>query len=159
MLAQPSDVETSLVRGLTPDESTHVGSLITRAESLIEEEVTDFTEKTTAGGESYDASFVKKVIHIVADAVARVLRNPGAFRQETEGNYSYTLDAQAASGLLSISAAEWERLGVKTDEFGTHSTIVDGYAAKRYGNYYIPAELRFQYGWPAPDNDNAEVIL
>lgn len=157
MLAQPSDVETSLVRTLTPSESEHVAALLVRAEALIDEKVSDFEIKT-GDGEGRDESFIKKVKHITADAVARVFRNPEAFRQETEGNYSYTLDREAASGLLTISDGEWERLGLEIASWGTQSTIVDGYAAKRYGQYIRP-DLRFQYGWPAPDNDNAEVII
>lgn len=156
-LAQRSDVETSLVRTLTPDEVTHVDGLLGRAEELIAEAVPDFTLKIQEG-EGYDAGFIKKVIHVAADAVARVFRNPGAFRQETEGNYSYTLDREAASGLLTITEAELERLGVLVGEFGTHSTITDGYARKRYSSY-IRRDLQFQYGWPAPDDDNAEVII
>lgn len=142
--ATASDVRTSLVRDLTPDEELHVVALLDRAERLIEEEVTDFTEKT-GDGEGRDESFIKKVIHVTADAVARVFRNPGAYRQETEGNYSYTLDRHAASGLLTIEPPEWERLGVAIGEFGTTSPITDGYAKTRYSN--ARPDLFFQYGW------------
>lgn len=157
-LAQRSDVETSLVRTLTPDEETHVDGLLGRAEELIAEAIPEFTAKIQVDSETHDPGFIRKVIHVAADAVARVFRNPGAFRQETEGNYSYTLDREAASGLLTITDAELERLGVQANEFGTHSTITDGYARKRYSSY-LRSDLRFQYGWPAPDDDNAEVII
>ena len=155
-LAQPADVSTSLVRDLTPSEIEHVDALLTRAEALIEERVTDFSSKV--GGDGRDESFITKVIHVTADAVARVFRNPGAYRQETEGNYSYTLDREAASGLLSISDGEWVRLGVQDSDFGSISTIKDGYAAARYSRAVRP-DLKFQWGWPGDEPGMAEVIF
>lgn len=155
-LATASDVAVSLVRALTPSEDEHVTALLTRAENLIEEEFPDFSQRTEAGEDGYDPGFIKKVIHITADAVARVFRNPGAYRQETEGNYSYTLDREAASGLLTIEEREWQRLGIEQAEFGTTSVITDGYAAKRFGA--LRPDLAFQYGWPAP-SDSAERII
>jgi hypothetical protein len=37
---------------------------------------------------------------VIAEAVLRVLRNPDGYTNETEGNYSYGLNKQVASGYL-----------------------------------------------------------
>lgn len=162
MLAAPSDVETSLVRTLTPSEADHVGKLLERAEGLIREKIPDFLART-GDGEERDETFIAKVIHVTSDAVARVFRNPGAFRQETEGNYSYTLDREAASGLLSIEDWEWERLGLEIAAYGTQSTITDAYARRKYTGfpYYLESrpDLIFQWGWPGDKPGDAEVII
>lgn len=156
-LAEPEDVAVSLVRSLTPSEQEYAPKLIARAQSLIEERVPELPQLTEVSGEAYDPSFVGRAKHIIADAVARVFRNPEAFRQETEGNYSYTLDREAASGLLSISDSEWERLGVAIgDEYGTMSVGQDAYAKSRYG--YARPDLVFQYGWPGDKPGMSERI-
>lgn len=128
---------------------------------MIGDEIPDFYDRISYGVDR-DEGFIRKVIHITADAVARVFRNPGAFRQETEGNYSYTLDKDLASGLLSIEPDEWKRLGVDLsgEEFGTHSTVYDGYAQNRLRSLReTRPDLVFQYGWPGDLPGNAEVIL
>ena len=156
-LATPKDVETSLVRSLTPSEEPHVEALLERAESLIRERVSDFAD-LVSDTEARDTGFIGKVVHITADAVARVLRNPEAFRQETEGNYSYTLDREAASGLLSISDEEWARLGISSrSEYGTLSVGFDGYAKSRFGN--ARPDLVFQFGWPGDKPGMSERII
>ena len=156
-LAQPEDVAVSLVRSLTPSEQEYAPKLIERAQSLIEERVPSLSQLTEVGGENYDPSFVARAKHIIADSVARVFRNPEAYRQETEGNYSYTLDREAASGLLSISDSEWERLGVVVgDEYGTMSVGYDAYAKSRYGS--DRPDLVFQYGWPGDKPGMSERI-
>lgn len=42
----------------------------------------------------------------LTNAVLRVLRAPGAFRSESAGEYSYTLNTSVASGLLAFTADE-----------------------------------------------------
>lgn len=42
----------------------------------------------------------------LTNAILRVLRAPGAFRSESAGEYSYTLNSSVASGLLSFTAEE-----------------------------------------------------
>lgn len=156
-LAKLTDVETSLVRRLTPSEAEHAEALLLRAESLISAEVPDFAERTDPASEGYDSTFLQKVVHITSDAAARVFRNPEAFVQETEGNYSYTINREAASGLLNILDSEWVRLGVVSEDFGTLSVGYDGYARKRMS--YARPDLVFQYGWPGDKPGMSERII
>lgn len=70
------------------------------------------------------------VAYALVSAVLRVLRNPGAYRSETAGEYSYTLNNTVASGLLSFTAEELAdvtpvtaatRGGVRSVRLGTTS--------------------------------------
>ena len=82
--------------------------------------------------------------------VASVLRAPdnGIMRQEAEGNYSYSLNLQVASGLLDVLGKEWEALGLGS--WGSLTPESDGYARERWGGE-VPYPWRFQYAWPARD--------
>jgi hypothetical protein len=144
-LATQTDVETSLMRVLTDSESQYVVQLLARAEALLSARVQDLTTNT---------AFHDLAVAVEADAVARVFRNPAGYKQETEGNYGYSLNFEVASGLLSILDAEWERFGI--GGVGSIAPKMDGYAAARYS---IRPDLAFQYGWPAPEDDTSEVIV
>ena len=55
------------------------------------------------------------VIQIEADAVLRLVRNPDGYLSETDGEYTYMLRQDLASGKLEILPEEWEILGVSFD--------------------------------------------
>jgi hypothetical protein len=52
------------------------------------------------------------VVQVEADAVLRLVRNPEGYISETDGNYTYMLHQQLATGKLEITDEEWETLGV-----------------------------------------------
>ncbi len=145
-LANQADVETSLMRELTVSESQYVVQLLDRAEALLAARVQDLTTNESWSG---------LAVAVEADAVARVFRNPAGYKQETEGNYGYSLNFQVASGLLEILDSEWDRFGV--GGLASVAPRMDGYAARRYAS--ARPDLAFQYGWPAPEDDTSEVIL
>lgn len=107
--ATAADVAARLGRELTPDETTLVNTRLGDAERLILRRIPDLADQITAG--DIDVEDVKQV---EAEAVLRVVRNPDGYRQETDGNYSYMLSAEAASGVLGITPGEWRILGVAT---------------------------------------------
>lgn len=139
-LASPADVELSLLRTLTATEREYVAALLRRAEALLRVRIPDLVEKAEA-----DAGYREIVVAIEAEAVARVFRNPSAIRQEAEGNYSYTVNFEVASGLLDILDREWDRLGMGVG-FGSIRPATDAYLASRGG---VRPDLWFQAGWPA----------
>lgn len=143
-----ADVEVSMMRELTEAEAQYVDKLLERAERLIGVRVPDLEARVQA-----DPKLALTVADIEAEAVARVLRAPegGIMRQEGEGNYSYSLNLQVASGLLDILDGEWERLGVSRLRSVMPET--DGYARARHGR----PDLNFQYGWPARNYLSEEV--
>lgn len=143
--ATAHDVETSLMRALTPTEAAYVAPLLERAQARIRERVPDLATRISTS-DRYRAT----VVDITAEAVARVLRNPSGMTQETEGNYSYTKNFRVASGLLDILDTDWDRLGV-TSVIGSVSPVADGYAVRRYGPYRMGAFERFRRDHPGPD--------
>lgn len=143
----PKDVEVALMRELAATEAEYVQPLIERAERIIATRVPNYATKIAE-----DENFRLIVADVASESIARVLRAPegGIMRQEGEGNYSYSLNLQVASGLLDILDGEWERLGVSRLRSVMPET--DGYARGRYGR----PDLNFQYGWPAHDLHSPE---
>lgn len=52
------------------------------------------------------------VVQVESDAVLRLVRNPEGYISETDGNYTYMLHQQLATGKLEITDEEWNTLGV-----------------------------------------------
>ena len=109
--ATVDDVQISLGRSLTTDESTQADGLLERIETRINRRV------DLASAIASDAALVDVLVEIEADAVARVLLNPSGYLQEQAGDYMYTRDRSIASGRLDLTADEWARLGVKRGAF------------------------------------------
>lgn len=60
---------------------------------------------------SPSAAFAQNVKRILATAIIRVLKNPQAYRSESDGDYSYSFDRVVSSGELNLSAADLRMLG------------------------------------------------
>lgn len=61
---------------------------------------------------SESETFEADLIDIEADAVLRLVRNPEGYISETDGVYTYQLQADLTSGSLQILDDEWTALGV-----------------------------------------------
>lgn len=105
--AQHTDVEARLGRELDESEQTIVEVRLEDAERLIRSQVKDLDD--LIDGDELD---VDLVIQIESEAVLRLIRNPEGFLTETDGNYTYSLAQQVASGRLEILDSEWSLLGV-----------------------------------------------
>lgn len=82
-------------------------------EALIRARIPDLDAQITAGTISEAL-----VVLVECDAVLRLLRNPGGYRSETIGEYSYQLDTRgSATGALMILDSEWALLGVSAGAF------------------------------------------
>lgn len=149
-IATPSDVETSLLRPLNQTESQYVEPLLDRAERLLLPRIPDLLTRART-----EQAFWLLVADVEAEMVARVLRAPdsGIMRQESEGNYSYSLNLQVASGLLDVLPVEWEKLGI--GPWRSVAPATDGYLATRRGG--IPPNWWFQYGWGGGDQMSEEL--
>ncbi|MBO0830325.1 MAG: hypothetical protein J2P24_21330 [Streptosporangiales bacterium] len=110
--ATVDDVAVRLGRPLTDDERAMVAALLGDVEALIKARIPDLDAQVTAGTIARDV-----VVMVEANAVLRVLRNPGGYRSESDGDYSYTVDANAAAGYLTITPDEWALLGAGGDAF------------------------------------------
>ena len=138
-IADLHDLSVSLMRDLTEDEATYAEALLDRAERLLMTRVPDLRER--AHGE-HTGIFHETVADVEAEMVARVLRSPGIYLRESEGEYSYSTNLKVASGLLDVLPEEWAKLG--QPPWGPVSPTTDGYARSRYG---VPPPYRFQYAW------------
>lgn len=105
-----TDVTSRLGRGLTPELEQMVEVRLEDAEREILHRIPDLDEQITNGSIA-----VEDVIRVEAEAVLRLARNPDGYQQETDGNYSYMMFQEIASGVLEITTREWALLGVKVN--------------------------------------------
>jgi hypothetical protein len=106
------DVEDRFIRPLEDDETRVVTTRLEDAERIIKARIPDLDTKVSDG--VLDQGTVAMV---EADMILRLIRNPDGFTQETDGNYSYSVSAQVASGVLDVLSREWTLLGVSGGAF------------------------------------------
>src|SRR5690606_18180102 len=104
----PEDVEARLGKDLTDDEREQIGVLLDDAELIIRCCVPVYDQQV----EDWVISDGLLVV-VWSSMVMRVIRNPDGFTQECDGNYSYTISRDVASGLLEVLPNEWSLLGVR----------------------------------------------
>lgn len=105
--ATPTDIQERLGRELDESEATIVATRLEDVEELILQRIPDLPQKVDDGQLRQ-----RLVLMVECEAVMRLIRNPEGYTQETDGNYSYTIDARVASGRLTILPEEWALLGV-----------------------------------------------
>lgn len=110
--ATAEDVEARFVRPLEADEARVVNTRLEDAELILKSRIPDLDSKIVAG--TIDQALV---VMIEADMVLRLIRNPDGYTQETDGNYSYTISTQVASGRLEVLPSEWSLLGIRSSSF------------------------------------------
>lgn len=105
--AQASDVEVLLARELTTEEAALAERLLSRVERKIKVRIPDLDDRVAA-----DADYEATVIDIEASIATRIIRNPEGYTLETDGNYTYQRSAEASDNRITLSAEEWEELGL-----------------------------------------------
>lgn len=93
---EPSDEESALIEVRLDD-----------VERMIRRRIPDLDDQITA--ETID---IDDLIQVEAESVLRLVRNPDGYVSESDGNYTYMLRQDMASGRLEILPHEWEMLGV-----------------------------------------------
>ncbi|MEO6089642.1 MAG: Gp19/Gp15/Gp42 family protein [Umezawaea sp.] len=109
VFAVAQDVEQRLGRPLDAAEAQIVEARLGDAELLLRSRIPDLTARVASGALARDA-----VVMVEADMVLRLVRNPEGYAQESDGNYSYLLRTDVASGRLTVLGAEWTLLGVRS---------------------------------------------
>lgn len=107
-IASAQDVQDRWVSELSDDETRLVNARLEDVERMIRKRIPDLDAKVSDG--DIDVDDVKQV---EADAVLRLLRNPEGYLQENDGQYSYMLARDLASGKVEILPEEWELLGIR----------------------------------------------
>jgi len=111
-LAEVEDVQARLNRPLTTEEEQIAQTLLDDVEARLRVRLPDLDDRVAA-----DPNYHALVVQVEANAVLRVIRNPDGYRQETEGNYSYSKSAAVASGHLFVMDSEWDLLGARQGAF------------------------------------------
>lgn len=111
-LATVEDVEIRLGRELPEAERDQVTALLDDAELILRNRIPTLLDKADE-----DELFRDTVVLVESRMVMRVIRNPDGYTQETDGNYSYTINGRVASGLLETLPDEWALLGASAGMF------------------------------------------
>lgn len=128
-----SDIE-SRWRPLTSAEETIAPTLIDDVEAWAELEVPNLVDNLATPP---SAAWLQNTKRIFASAVIRVLKNPQAYRSESDGDYSYSFDRVVASGELQLSPRDRRQLAGLRGRFYTASVADE--ALDRIGTG-LPAE-------------------
>lgn len=104
--ATADDVQARYEQDLDDRLQSLVNTRLGDAELLIKHRIPDLDDQVTAG--TLDVEIVKLV---ESEMVLRLIRNPEGYSQESDGNYSYAIYQQVASGKLEVTEDEWGLLG------------------------------------------------
>lgn len=104
--ATVEDVTARWGRTPTDEETDLINVRLYDVERMIKRKIPDLGTRAT------DPDYREDLIQVEADAVLRLVRNPDGYLSETDGNYTYMLTQEMASGRLEILPEEWEVLGV-----------------------------------------------
>lgn len=128
--ATVADVEARLGRTLDASESQIVTTRLNDIELMIRHRIPDLDIKVSTG-----VIDPQVVVMVECDAILRLVRNPDGFTAETDGNYSYQISAEVASGKLDILSGEWALLGIRNGAFTIRPSL-----APLYGDCAYPWE-------------------
>ena len=119
--ASADDVSVRWGRSLTPEDCALVRVRLDDVERMLRRRIPDMDDKVESGDLD-----VEDIVQVEADAVLRLARNPEGYLSETDGNYTYQLQKDLASGRLQITDEEWEILGVRRSRM---SVLVPSFVA------------------------------
>ncbi|ASJ79532.1 head-to-tail adaptor [Mycobacterium phage Kalnoky] len=105
--ATASDVTARWARQPTDEETALINVRLADVERMIKRRIPDLATRVT------DSDYLEDLKQVEADAVLRLVRNPEGYLSETDGNYTYMLRSDLASGKLEIFPEEWEILGYR----------------------------------------------
>lgn len=92
------------------------------AERILKNRVPDLLANAAEDQDYHD-----NVVMIEADMILRLIKNPEGYSQESDGNYSYAIYQQVASGRLNVLDEEWDLIagGLGTGMYTISPTFPD----------------------------------
>ncbi|QBJ00207.1 head-to-tail adaptor [Mycobacterium phage Pharaoh] len=105
--AKASDVVTLWAKEPEPEVMALIERRLAQVERMIRRRIPDLDTKAAA-----NPTFKADLIDIEADVVLRLVRNPEGYMSETDGSYTYQIQADLTTGKLSVNDEEWQILGV-----------------------------------------------
>ncbi|EKF23002.1 phage Gp19/Gp15/Gp42 family protein [Mycolicibacterium hassiacum DSM 44199] len=109
--ATAEDVVTLWAKEPEPEVMTLIERRLEQIERMIKRRIPDLDLRVAVS-----PTFHADLVDIEADAVLRLVRNPEGYLSETDGSYTYQLQADLSQGKLTILDEEWEILGVKSQK-------------------------------------------
>ena len=109
--ATAADVVTLWAKEPEPEVMTLIERRLEQIERMIKRRIPDLDLRVAVS-----PTFHADLVDIEADAVLRLVRNPEGYLSETDGSYTYQLQADLSQGKLTILDEEWEILGVKSQK-------------------------------------------
>lgn len=106
--AKAEDVVTLWAKEPEPEVMTLIERRLEQVERMIQRRIPDLALRALAS-----PTFRADLVDIEADAVLRLVRNPEGYLSETDGAYTYQLQADLSQGRLIILDDEWTTLGVR----------------------------------------------
>jgi Phage protein Gp19/Gp15/Gp42 len=110
--AVATDVTKRWTRTPTTAELDLIGVRLEDVERMIRRTIPDLDD-LILDGDIDEAD----VVQVEADAVLRLVRNPEGYLSESDGNYTYMLRQDMATGRVEILPEEWLILGVSGSKF------------------------------------------
>lgn len=105
--ATDTDVTALWGRDASPEEIVLINLRLAQVERMIIRRIPDLVAQVTAATIS-----IEDVVQVEADAVLRLVRNPDGYLSETDGNYTYMLQAGSTPGALFLTPDDWAALGI-----------------------------------------------
>lgn len=106
--ATSADVAVRWARTPSAEEAALINVRLDDVERLIRRRIPDLDDKIASQEISEE-----DLIQVESDSVLRLVRNPEGYLSETDGSYTYTLQADLATGRLHVLPEEWDALGVR----------------------------------------------
>ncbi|BBC43577.1 putative head-tail connector [Mycobacterium phage C3] len=107
--ATAEDVVTLWAKEPEPEVMALIERRLEQVERMIRRRIPDLDARAVTS-----ETFMADLIDIEADSVLRLVRNPEGYLSETDGAYTYQLQADLSQGKLVILDEEWEILGVNS---------------------------------------------
>lgn len=105
--ATADDVVALWAKEPEPEVMAMIERRLEQVERMIRRRIPNL-DALVAASETFEAD----LIDIEADVVLRLVRNPEGYLSETDGTYTYQLQADLSGGRLQILDDEWTILGV-----------------------------------------------
>lgn len=106
--ASATDVTVRWARSATTEETALINVRLADVERMILRRIPTLAAQIAANTVN-----VEDVKQVEADAVLRLVRNPEGYLSESDGNYTYMMQQDLATGRLEILPEEWDILGVR----------------------------------------------
>lgn len=119
------DVQNRYEQELDPALWRLVNTRLGDAEMLLRSRIPNLDDRLELAPVNPDFLDIRNLKRVEAEMVLRLIRNPEGYSQESDGNYSYAIYQQVASGKLEVTSEEWSLLGVGSGMWVLAPSLMD----------------------------------